>query len=109
MQQACKLRSHKYLLTMTHESTVLYLNPHSLPQVGRIAEQLTSVSRKTTKTPLQGALDRLGGWIGAAGVGVLIVVVVVAILIGYRDPSHPDANPILSVRDRQTHQHHHFP
>lgn len=67
-------------------------------QVGRIAEQLTSASRGSTKTPLQAALDKLGGWIGAAAVGALIVVVGVAILIGYQDPSHPDANPILSVR-----------
>lgn len=67
-------------------------------QVGRIAEQLSKeASSGKTNTPLQTALNKLGGLIGILCISALAIVVVVAILIGYQDPAHPDASPVLSI------------
>ncbi|EZG86038.1 putative P-type ATPase [Gregarina niphandrodes] len=77
-------------------------------QVGRIAAHLAGhrtdkakgkckCNHSGHKTPLQAALDKLGGWIGGVAVICLAIVVVVAILIEYEDPTHPDVNRILAV------------
>eukprot|EP00918_Siedleckia_nematoides_P090869 GHVU01199715.1.p1 GENE.GHVU01199715.1~~GHVU01199715.1.p1 ORF type:complete len:472 (+),score=82.12 GHVU01199715.1:2255-3670(+) len=66
-------------------------------QVGRIAEQLKKASKGSKLTPLQRGLNKLGGIIGAFAVCVLIVVVLVAVLTNYRDPTHPDTDPILQI------------
>merc|ERR1719199_1831934 len=54
-------------------------------QVGRIAKALQSTG--TQLTPLQQALNRLGGQIGGLASCVLIFVMIVAYLRGYRDPT----------------------
>lgn len=69
-------------------------------QVGRIAQQLKKAGEGSRLTPLQRGLNRLGGMIGLIAICVLIIVVVVAILTGYRDPAHPDADPAFTVRVR---------
>eukprot|EP01053_Blabericola_migrator_P011801 Blabericola_migrator_1__11800@NODE_716_length_6749_cov_137_288387_g516_i0_p1_GENE_NODE_716_length_6749_cov_137_288387_g516_i0NODE_716_length_6749_cov_137_288387_g516_i0_p1_ORF_typecomplete_len1077_score212_70Hydrolase/PF00702_26/1_7e03Hydrolase/PF00702_26/2_6e46E1E2_ATPase/PF00122_20/2_8e03E1E2_ATPase/PF00122_20/2_3e45E1E2_ATPase/PF00122_20/3_7e02Cation_ATPase_N/PF00690_26/9_7e17Cation_ATPase_C/PF00689_21/6_8e03Cation_ATPase_C/PF00689_21/3_3e03Cation_ATPase_C/PF00689_21/3_1e15Cation_ATPase/PF132 len=67
-------------------------------QVGRIAEQLTRAAKEgRTKTPLQVALDKLGGMIGLFAILALTVVVVVAIVMKYEDPAHPDSNRVLAI------------
>lgn len=67
-------------------------------QVGKIAEQLAKESAKGGKlTPLQKGLNKLGGLIGVIAICVLVLIVVIAVLTNYRDPSHPDANQVLSV------------
>lgn len=67
-------------------------------QVGRIAQQLAKASKSSSQlTPLQKGLNKLGGLIGILAIAVLILIVVVAILTNYKDPSHPDANPTLSI------------
>lgn len=72
-------------------------------QVGKIAEQLAKESSHGSKlTPLQRNLNKLGGIIGGIAFLILIVIVVIAILTNYRDPSHPDANPYLAVSFNNT-------
>ncbi|EPT25301.1 P-type ATPase4, putative [Toxoplasma gondii ME49] len=66
-------------------------------QVGRIAQQLKKAGEGSRLTPLQRGLNRLGGMIGLIAICVLIIVVVVAILTGYRDPAHPDADPVFTI------------
>lgn len=66
-------------------------------QVGRIAQQLKKAGEGSRLTPLQRGLNRLGGMIGLIAICVLIVVVVVAILTGYKDPAHPDADPVFTI------------
>ncbi|PFH31327.1 putative P-type ATPase4 [Besnoitia besnoiti] len=66
-------------------------------QVGRIAQQLKKAGEGSKLTPLQRGLNRLGGMIGLIAICVLIIVVVVAILTGYRDPAHPDADPVFTI------------
>eukprot|EP01054_Gregarina_sp_Poly1_P010927 Gregarina_sp_Poly_1__10926@NODE_856_length_5950_cov_321_945436_g619_i0_p1_GENE_NODE_856_length_5950_cov_321_945436_g619_i0NODE_856_length_5950_cov_321_945436_g619_i0_p1_ORF_typecomplete_len1223_score165_92Hydrolase/PF00702_26/1_2e48E1E2_ATPase/PF00122_20/1e03E1E2_ATPase/PF00122_20/6_6e48E1E2_ATPase/PF00122_20/8_4e02Cation_ATPase_C/PF00689_21/1_8e04Cation_ATPase_C/PF00689_21/6_6e03Cation_ATPase_C/PF00689_21/3_3e31Cation_ATPase_N/PF00690_26/9_4e18Cation_ATPase/PF13246_6/4_6e10Cation_ATPase/PF13246 len=67
-------------------------------QVGRIAEQLTKAAKKGKgKTPLQVALDKLGGLIGLFAIIALTVVVVIAIVTKYEDPAHPGSNRVLSI------------
>eukprot|EP01071_Lankesteria_metandrocarpae_P007669 Lankesteria_metandrocarpae@DN4745_c0_g1_i1.p1 len=65
-------------------------------QVGKIAEQLAKEKGRRL-TPLQKGLNRLGGLIGLIAIGVLVIVVGVAILTDYRDPSHPEADPVLAI------------
>eukprot|EP01068_Selenidium_serpulae_P017225 Selendium_serpulae@DN6362_c0_g1_i6.p1 len=66
-------------------------------QVGRIADQLRDAGKETKLTPLQRGLNRLGGLIGVIAICVLIVIVIIAILTKYRDPAHPDADPVLTI------------
>merc|ERR1719199_906648 len=54
-------------------------------QIGRIAKALQSTSSKLT--PLQEALNRLGGQIGALASIVLACIMVIAYLRGYDDPT----------------------
>lgn len=55
--------------------------------VGKIAENLKQPHRMT---PLQMALERLGGFIGAMAGTVLVVVIIIAWVTDYNDPAHPD-------------------
>ena len=65
-------------------------------QVGQIAFQLNTAKKEGNKlTPLQMALNRLGGIIGSIAVVVLILIVVIAYLKGYEDPDEPGENKIL--------------
>eukprot|EP01069_Polyplicarium_translucidae_P003123 Polyplicarium_translucidae@DN2218_c0_g1_i4.p1 len=67
-------------------------------QVGRIAKQLAKESSKGSRlTPLQRALNKLGGIIGIMAICVLVVIVIVAVVTDYHDPSHPDADPVLQI------------
>ncbi|OEH74329.1 hypothetical protein cyc_04291 [Cyclospora cayetanensis] len=66
-------------------------------QVGRIATQLKKAGAASRLTPLQRGLNRLGGLIGIIAICVLVVIVVVAVLTGYRDPAHPDSDPIFTI------------
>eukprot|EP00922_Rhytidocystis_sp_ex-Travisia-forbesii_P020428 GHVS01030061.1.p1 GENE.GHVS01030061.1~~GHVS01030061.1.p1 ORF type:complete len:1268 (+),score=170.67 GHVS01030061.1:216-4019(+) len=66
-------------------------------QVGRIAEQLKNASKGSKLTPLQRALNKLGGLIGGVAIVVLVVVVIVAVVTDYRDPAHPDKNKVLTI------------
>jgi magnesium-transporting ATPase (P-type) len=56
-------------------------------EVGKIA---LGVREKKSATPLQMALERLGGFIGAMASAVLIGVVIFAWLVDYNDPAHPN-------------------
>jgi magnesium-transporting ATPase (P-type) len=56
-------------------------------EVGKIA---AGVREKKSATPLQMALERLGGFIGAMATAVLIGVVIFAWLVDYNDPAHPN-------------------
>jgi magnesium-transporting ATPase (P-type) len=56
-------------------------------EVGKIAE---GVKEKKSATPLQMALERLGGFIGAMASAVLVGVVIFAWLVDYNDPAHPN-------------------
>jgi len=56
-------------------------------EVGKIAD---AVKEKKSATPLQMALERLGGFIGAMASAVLIGVVIFAWLVDYNDPAHPN-------------------
>jgi magnesium-transporting ATPase (P-type) len=56
-------------------------------EVGKIAE---GVKEKKSATPLQLALERLGGFIGAMASAVLVGVVIFAWLVDYNDPAHPN-------------------
>ncbi|XP_055388544.1 calcium-transporting ATPase 1-like [Condylostylus longicornis] len=67
-------------------------------QVGKIAEQLAKESKGGSKlTPMQRALNKLGGLIAIIAISVLIIIVIIAIVTGYRDPSHPDMDPTLAI------------
>lgn len=66
-------------------------------QVGRIADQLRDAGTGSKLTPLQRGLNKLGGLIGIFAICVLIVIVIIAILTNYRDPAHPDADPVLTI------------
>ncbi|CEM38216.1 unnamed protein product [Vitrella brassicaformis CCMP3155] len=65
-------------------------------QVGIIAQHLKAESGSKL-TPLQQALNKLGGIIGVMSICVLIVVVLVAVFTNYRDPAHPSQNWILGI------------
>lgn len=56
-------------------------------EVGKIA---AGVREKKSATPLQMALERLGGFIGAMASAVLVGVVIFAWLVDYNDPAHPN-------------------
>eukprot|EP01054_Gregarina_sp_Poly1_P004679 Gregarina_sp_Poly_1__4678@NODE_249_length_10714_cov_159_244576_g218_i0_p2_GENE_NODE_249_length_10714_cov_159_244576_g218_i0NODE_249_length_10714_cov_159_244576_g218_i0_p2_ORF_typecomplete_len1091_score184_55E1E2_ATPase/PF00122_20/6_1e03E1E2_ATPase/PF00122_20/1_1e46Hydrolase/PF00702_26/1_3e43Cation_ATPase_C/PF00689_21/9_9e02Cation_ATPase_C/PF00689_21/2_5e11Hydrolase_3/PF08282_12/6_8e03Hydrolase_3/PF08282_12/2_1e10Cation_ATPase_N/PF00690_26/5_4e10Cation_ATPase/PF13246_6/7_6e09HAD/PF12710_7/5_4e06T len=67
-------------------------------QVGLIAEKLAQETAKgVKKTPLEVALDRLGGLIGIAVIIILVIILVVAWLTKYQDPSRPDQNRIVTI------------
>ncbi|KAI4835643.1 non-SERCA-type Ca2 -transporting P-ATPase [Plasmodium brasilianum] len=66
-------------------------------QVGKIASQLKKSSKGSKLTPLQIALNRLGGLIGLIAIVVLIIIITLAVLINYRDPAHADKDPILAI------------
>ncbi|KAL8454072.1 hypothetical protein Emed_000570 [Eimeria media] len=66
-------------------------------QVGRIATQLKKAGAASRLTPLQRGLNRLGGLIGIIAICVLIVIVVVAVLTGYKDPAHPNSDPVFTI------------
>jgi magnesium-transporting ATPase (P-type) len=63
-------------------------------QIGRIAKALQSTSAKLT--PLQEALNRLGGQIGGLASIVLACIMVIAYLRGYDDPTS-DAHQVLEL------------
>lgn len=67
-------------------------------QVGLIAEKLAEETNKgVKKTPLEVALDRLGGLIGIFVIIILIIILVVAWLTHYTDPSRPEQNRIVTI------------
>lgn len=66
-------------------------------QVGKIARQLQAASLKSSLTPLQIGLNRLGGIIGLISIGILITIIMIAVFTGYEDPTRPDTNRILSI------------
>lgn len=66
-------------------------------QVGKIATQLKSTNRGSKLTPLQSALNKLGGLIGFIAIIVLVVIIVLAVLTNYRDPAHADKDPIFVI------------
>lgn len=66
-------------------------------QVGKIAAQLARSSSESRLTPMQNALNRLGGIIAIIAICVLALLITVAILTGYRDPSHQDTNAVLAI------------
>lgn len=70
-------------------------------QVGKIAAQLIDAkkSRKESRTPLQNALNRLGGIIGLMAICILVGVVIVAVVTGYRDPTHGSESRVLAVSE----------
>merc|ERR1719460_3201729 len=55
-------------------------------EVGKIAEQLKEPKKPT---PLQMALERLGGQIGAGAGSVLLLIIIFAWIVDYNDPSYP--------------------
>lgn len=60
-------------------------------QMGQIAESLAEEGKSGKKrTPLEMALDRLGGLIGIFVIVILTVIILAAIFTNYKDPSHPD-------------------
>merc|ERR1719424_1883339 len=63
-------------------------------EVGKIAEQLKEPKRPT---PLQMALERLGGQIGAMAGSVLIVIIIFAWLVDYNDPAHPKLKKFMKL------------
>ncbi|KAF7459278.1 putative P-type ATPase4 [Cryptosporidium felis] len=67
-------------------------------QIGRIARQLKLANNSSSSgTPLQIGLNRLGGFIGFMSLFVLVIIVIVALLTNYKDPSHPNSNPVFSI------------
>ncbi|SBT78701.1 non-SERCA-type Ca2+-transporting P-ATPase, putative [Plasmodium ovale] len=66
-------------------------------QVGKIASQLKKSSKGNKLTPLQIALNKLGGLIGLIAIIVLIFIITLAVLINYRDPAHADKDPLLVI------------
>ncbi|KAL3128633.1 P-type ATPase [Cryptosporidium hominis] len=67
-------------------------------QIGRIAQQLKLASGGSNSgTPLQIGLNRLGGFIGFMSLIVLVIIVIVALLTNYKDPSHPNSNPVFGI------------
>ncbi|ANQ06387.1 P-type ATPase [Plasmodium coatneyi] len=66
-------------------------------QVGKIASQLKRSSKGSKLTPLQVALNKLGGLIGLIAIIVLVFIIALAVLINYRDPAHADKDPILVI------------
>ncbi|EDL46865.1 P-type ATPase4, putative [Plasmodium vivax] len=66
-------------------------------QVGKIASQLKRSSKGSKLTPLQVALNKLGGLIGLIAIIVLVFIISLAVLINYRDPAHADKDPILVI------------
>jgi magnesium-transporting ATPase (P-type) len=63
-------------------------------EVGKIAEQLKEPKKPT---PLQMALERLGGQIGAGASLVLISIIVFAWMVDYNDPAHPDLKKFMKL------------
>ncbi|CRH03767.1 non-SERCA-type Ca2+-transporting P-ATPase, putative [Plasmodium relictum] len=66
-------------------------------QVGKIASQLKRTSKGSKLTPLQVALNKLGGLIGLIAIIVLVGIIVLAVLIKYRDPAHSDKDPTFVI------------
>jgi len=70
-------------------------------QVGIIASALQTAKKEGSKlTPLQMALNRLGGIIGVISLTVLAIIIVVAVVTKYEDPAHPGETglwPIIKV------------
>jgi magnesium-transporting ATPase (P-type) len=67
-------------------------------QVGMIAQALaTAKEGHSTLTPLQMALNRLGGLIGALSLFVLTLVIIVAVLMEYEDPANPDDSGLIAI------------
>jgi magnesium-transporting ATPase (P-type) len=67
-------------------------------EMGKIAAALKTAKKAENKlTPLQQALNRLGGMIGAISITVLILIVIIAVVRKYRDPAHPGKSPTLMV------------
>jgi len=70
-------------------------------QVGIIASALKTAKKDgNTLTPLQMALNRLGGIIGIISLTVLAVIIVIAVVTSYEDPAHPGETglwPIIKV------------
>uniref|UniRef100_A0A3B0MYE9 Cation ATPase, putative n=1 Tax=Theileria annulata TaxID=5874 RepID=A0A3B0MYE9_THEAN len=75
----------------------IVINTGMNTQVGKIAKQLKKASETSKVTPLQRALNRLGGTIGIISTVVLISIVIVAILTGFDDPTRPNTNRTLSI------------
>eukprot|EP00915_Cephaloidophora_sp_WS-2016_P011999 GHVH01017459.1.p1 GENE.GHVH01017459.1~~GHVH01017459.1.p1 ORF type:complete len:1279 (+),score=199.22 GHVH01017459.1:194-4030(+) len=91
----------------------LVLHTGMQTQVGKIAVQLQSAGKKKTGekgpwyrcgrpknsslTPLQVALNKLGGIIGLFAICILVIIVVVALVTDYEDPSHPDQDRVLGI------------
>jgi magnesium-transporting ATPase (P-type) len=65
-------------------------------QIGNIAHSLNS-AKKDSLTPLQHALNRLGGFIGALSISVLIIIIIVAVLTDYEDPANPDEQGLIAI------------
>jgi len=67
-------------------------------QVGLIASALKTAKKEGSKlTPLQQALNRLGGIIGAISISVLLIIILVAWFTDYDDPAHPGANRLWTI------------
>lgn len=67
-------------------------------QMGLIAETLLSeTSEGVKRTPLEIALDRLGGVIGVCVVVILAIIIVTAWLTGYDDPSRPNRSRFVTL------------
>lgn len=67
-------------------------------QIGQIAKSLVKeASKGGKKTPLESALEKLGGTIGIFVVVILIIIIVAAILTNYKDPSRPDRGRVITV------------
>jgi len=70
-------------------------------QVGIIASALQTAKKDgNTLTPLQMALNRLGGIIGIISLTVLAIIIVIAVVTSYEDPAHPGETglwPIIKV------------
>jgi len=67
-------------------------------EMGKIASALKSAKEgKSSLTPLQLALNRLGGLIGAMSICVLVVIIFVALLTEYDDPAHPGADRVWTI------------
>lgn len=66
-------------------------------QVGKIASQLKKSSKGSKLTPLQVALNKLGGLIGLIAIIVLVVIISLAVIIKYRDPAHADKDPTFVI------------
>lgn len=66
-------------------------------QVGKIASQLKNTGKGSKLTPLQVALNKLGGLIGFIAIIVLVCIIVLAVVTNYRDPAHADKDPTFVI------------